>query len=96
MNFRQRKIDMRNVLILHREDLQDRHVLDKVEDIYMSMCKIYTGQRLETADIVIFYFNLTNKYKILKNRDKMADNHCGGVETPEDENMLLSYFMGTI
>jgi hypothetical protein len=87
---------VRNVLILHREDLRDEWVLNKVEDVYMSQCKIYTSKTLDSADIVIFYCNLTNEYKVLKNRRGPTDNYCGTVATTEDEKMLFKYLMGTV
>jgi len=85
---------MRKVLIVDRNDLCDDAKLKQLIDI--SMINFIEGIRrqIEQSDIVVFYCSLLNEYRVLKNRYPNTDNSVHQINSPEDENKILTLLMG--
>lgn len=88
---------MRRVLILNREDLTKHAKLKNINEImiiHFSESITKSQNQIANSDLVIFYCSLLNEYRILKNRYPSEDNGVRKIESPEEENKILTLIMG--
>lgn len=85
---------MRRVLIVDRSDLCKDAKLKRLGDI--SMINFIDGikKQIEQSDLVVFYCSLLNEYCVLKSRYPYTDSSTHEINSPEDENKILTLIMG--
>ncbi len=86
---------MRRITIVTREDLGKEEKLIPIKDIFWgNLTSSLKENIVPISDLVLFHCTLMNECKILKTRYETLSDEVISIESPEDENKILSKLMG--